>query len=60
MIKSAHKVILKSFVPYNLRFDHISHQDVIDHHTTAIARELMCDDSVDTVIFVTNGTYVYI
>ena len=60
IIDSARQAILKSFVPYNLGFGHIKRQDVIDHHTTTIARELMCGGDSNTAIVVVDGTYIYI
>ena len=30
--------VLKDLVPYNLRFEHVTRQNVIDRHTTTIAR----------------------
>ena len=60
IIKSAGEILLKIFVPYNLGFGHVSLQDVIDHCTTTIARELMCDGSADAVIIVIDDIYIYI
>ncbi|CAF2011931.1 unnamed protein product [Rotaria magnacalcarata] len=58
---SADQAIVKSFVPDNLGFGHVTPQDVIGRHTTAIARELMCGgDSTDTEIIIIDGTYLYI
>ncbi len=59
-VSSARQAILKTFVPYNLGFGHITHWDVIDHHTTTIAPELMCGDSSNAAIVVIDGTYIYI
>jgi hypothetical protein len=60
IIDSARQAILKSFVPYNLGFGHVKRQDVIDRHTTTIARELMCGGSSNTAVVVIDGTYIYI
>jgi len=60
IIDSARQAILKSFVPYNLGFGHIKRRDVIEHHTTTIARELMCGGDSNTAIVVVDGTYIYI
>ncbi|CAF4872633.1 unnamed protein product [Rotaria socialis] len=44
-----------------LGFGHVTREDVIGHHTTTIARELMCGgDSTDTAIIIIDGTYLYI
>ena len=44
----------------NLGFGHITRDDVIHHHTTTIARELMCGGTSNTAIVVIDGTYIYI
>ena len=60
-VNGARQTILKNFVPYNLGFKHVTRQDVIDYHTTTIARQLMCDgDGSNTAIVVIDGTYIYI
>ncbi|CAF2249795.1 unnamed protein product, partial [Rotaria magnacalcarata] len=57
----ARQAIVKSFVPDNLGFEHVTRQYVIGRDTTAIARELMCGgDSTDTAIIIIDGTYLYI
>jgi hypothetical protein len=60
IIDSARQAILKTFVPNHLGFGHVTRQDVIDHHTTTIARELMSGGSTSTAIAVLDGTYIYI
>ena len=60
IINSARQALLESFVPYNLGFNHITRQEIIDLNTTTIARELMCDGGEDTVVVVVDGTYIYI
>ena len=60
IIDSARQAILKNFVPYNLGFEHVTRQEVIDNHTTTIARELMCGGDSNTAIVVIDGTYIYI
>jgi hypothetical protein len=60
IIDSARQAILKTFVPNHLGFGHVTRQDVIDHHTTTIARELMSGGSTSTAIAVFDGTYIYI
>ncbi|CAF5204770.1 unnamed protein product, partial [Rotaria magnacalcarata] len=61
IINSARQAIVKSFVPDNLGFGHVTRVDVIGRHTTTIARELMCGgDSTDTPIIIIDGTYLYI
>ncbi|CAF4568929.1 unnamed protein product [Rotaria socialis] len=61
IINSARQAIVKSFVPDNLGFGHVTREDVIGRHTAAIARELMCGgDSTDTTIIIIDGAYLYI
>lgn len=60
IINSARQALMESFVPYNLGFNHITRQEIIDLHTTTIARELMCDGGEDTAIVVVDGTYIYV
>ena len=61
IINSTRQPIVNSFVPDNLGFGHVTREDVIGHHTTTIARELMCGgDSTDTAIIIIDGTYLYI
>ncbi|CAF3882825.1 unnamed protein product [Rotaria magnacalcarata] len=61
IINSTRQAIVKSFVPDNLGFGHVTREDVIGRHTTIIARELMCGgDSTDTAIIIIDGTYLYI
>ncbi|CAF3872858.1 unnamed protein product [Rotaria sp. Silwood1] len=60
IIDNARQAILKTFVPYYLGFGHVSRQDVIDHHTTTIARELMNGGGSNAAIVVIDGTYIYI
>ena len=60
IIDSARQALLTSFVPQNLGFGHITRDDVIHHHTTTIARELMCGGTSNTAIVVIDGTYIYI
>jgi hypothetical protein len=60
IINSARKAMVEDFVPYNLGFGHITRQEIIDRHTTTIARELMCGGGDDTAIVVIDGTYIYI
>jgi hypothetical protein len=51
---------MSKFVPENLGFDHITRRQIIDHHTSTIAGQLMCDDESDQAIIVADGTYIYI
>lgn len=59
-IKSARGALMRTFVPRNLGFNHISRREIIEQHTSAIARDLMCDEKSDKAIIVIDGTYIYI
>ncbi|CAF3126185.1 unnamed protein product [Rotaria sp. Silwood2] len=59
-IKSARSALMSTFVPLNLGFNHISRREIIEQHTSGIARDLMCDGKSDKAIIVVDGTYVYI
>ncbi|CAF1025014.1 unnamed protein product [Rotaria magnacalcarata] len=57
IINSARQAIVKSFVPDNFGFGHVTREDVIGRHTTTIARELMCGgDSTEAAIIIIDGT----
>ena len=51
---------MSTFVPRNLGFNHINRREIIEQHTSRIARDLMCDGKSDKAIIVVDGTYVYI
>ena len=59
-IESARTALISEFVPFNVGFNHISRREIIDQHTTTIARQLMCDNDNDTAVVVINSTYIYI
>ncbi|CAF1525916.1 unnamed protein product [Didymodactylos carnosus] len=59
VIESARKALLESFVPDHLGFSHINRRQIIDNHTTTIARELMGGRN-DTLVLIVDGTYIYI
>lgn len=57
---SAKNALMEDFVPKHLGFSHISREDVINHHTRPLAKELLCSMSDNPVILVLDGTYVYL
>ncbi|CAF4435900.1 unnamed protein product, partial [Didymodactylos carnosus] len=59
VIESARQALLESFVPDHPGFSHINRRQIIDNHTTTIARELMGGRN-DTLVLVIDGTYIYI
>ena len=59
-IESARTALISEFVPFNVGFNHISRREIIDQHTTTIAKQLMCDNDNDTAVLVIDSTYIYI
>ncbi|XP_056022083.1 uncharacterized protein LOC125673390 [Ostrea edulis] len=60
-IVSARTALIRDFVPYNLGFQHITREEVIENHTRQLARDLLSDDiTSNPAILVLDGTYVYI
>ena len=59
-LESARTALMRRFVPYHLGFEHITRRQIIDQHTSAISKHLMCDDKSDKAIIVADGTYIYI
>lgn len=47
------------FVPYNLGFEHITREDVINEHTRHLAQTLFGDIDKSQAILVLDGTYIY-
>ena len=60
VLESATSVLMSEFVPYNLEFSYISCREVINRHTTSIAKRLMCGNDNDTAVIIINSTYIYI
>ncbi|CAF0935192.1 unnamed protein product [Didymodactylos carnosus] len=60
ILESARSALMAEFVLYNLGFSHISRREIIDQHTTNIAKQLMCGNDNDTAVVVIDSTYVYI
>ena len=59
-LESARNAWISDFVPQNLGFSHIIRREIVDHHTSAIAQQLMCDTNFDRAIIVIDSTYIYI
>ncbi|CAF3376716.1 unnamed protein product [Rotaria socialis] len=59
-LKTVRAALMARFVPSNLGFNHITRQEIIDQHTSTMARRLMCDAESNTAIVVIDGTYLYI
>jgi hypothetical protein len=54
-LESARDALMTDFVPYNLGFSHITRREIIDQHTSTIARQLMCGDEADKAIVVVDS-----
>ena len=60
IIDSARQAAKSTFVPKYLGFSHVTRKDVIEYHTTTIARQLISGGSESTAVVVIDGTYIYI
>ena len=60
IINSGRQAASTTFVPKHLGFSHMTGKDVIDRHTSTLARQLISDGSDNTAIVVIDGTYIYI
>lgn len=60
IIDSARQAASTTFVPKHLGFSHVTREDVIDRHTTTLARQLISDGGDSTAIVIIDGTYIYI
>ncbi|XP_045173214.2 uncharacterized protein LOC123534842 [Mercenaria mercenaria] len=58
-ITSARLDLMESFVPENIGFEHISHSQFCENHTTPIAKELFTNAD-DQAVLVMDGTYIYV
>ena len=54
------RISLQYFVSQNVGFEHISHDDFVENHTTPIAKKLFSDNDDKTAILVLDGTYIFI
>ena len=59
-VNSARVALSRDFVPFNVGFQHIFRQEVIDKHTRPIAQTLFGVEGNPPAILVIDGTYVYI
>ncbi|XP_062607931.1 uncharacterized protein LOC134269743 [Saccostrea cucullata] len=59
IIPSVREALMQNFVPKHLGFQHISHQEFSQHHTTPIARKLFTTEE-DQAVIILDGTYIYI
>ena len=57
-LKSAHAMSMDRFVSYHLGLNHITPSEIINQHTSAISRQLMCGDEFSKAIIITDGTYM--
>ena len=58
-LHSVRKVLAQTVVPEHLGFNHISREEVIEHHTRKLAQDLLAENP-DQAILVLDGTYIYI
>ena len=58
-LNSCRLELMKTFVPENLGFTHLLRDDVINHHTRPLDKQLFPSDR-ESAIIVLDGTYIYI
>ena len=58
-VHTVRQALMAEFVPSNLGFPHVTREDIITHHTRALAQSLLAENS-DQAILVLDGTYIYI
>lgn len=59
-VQSARKALMADFVPRNIRFPHITREEIIRTHTRPLAQHLLSDITTAPAILVLDGTYIYI
>lgn len=59
IIPSVKEELMDTFVPKHLGFQHISHQEFCDKHTTPVARTLFTK-AEDEAVLLLDGTYIFI
>ena len=52
------EALMKSFVPLNLGFQHITRDTVLNLHQTVVATELLTNEP-DQIVLIADGTYLY-
>lgn len=59
-VATARKELNEHFTPYNIGFNHITREEVIDKHTRPLAQELFGNMNDPSAILVVDGTYIFI
>ena len=59
-INSARTALARDFVPYNLGFQHVTREEIINNHTRPIAQTLFGVEGNPPAIVVIDGTYIFI
>jgi hypothetical protein len=52
------EALMKTFVPLNLGFQHISRNEILADHQTVIATELLTSEP-DEIVLIADGTYLF-
>lgn len=60
IIKSAQLALLRDFVSEIISFNHITHEEVVENHTTDISKQLFPDPISNRVMLDLDGTYIFI
>ena len=58
IIHSAGNSLVTEFVPIHLDFEHLSHEELSQNHTTTFAKTLFTNDNLQAVV-VLDGTCIY-
>ena len=58
-VHAARTSLMQKYVPRNLGFQHMTHEEFVEKHTTTISKELFSTKENQAII-VLDGTYVYI
>lgn len=59
-ISSVRQHLMFSFVPLHLGVNHISREEVIQKHTSSVAKTIFTPDDDDKVMLVGDATYIYV
>ena len=51
---------MTEFVPYNLGLNHVDRNEIVNQHTSEIARQLICNYEPGKAIIAIDGIYIYI
>ena len=59
-VRTVRKALTQNFVPFNIGFEAVTREDVINKYTTEMARILFADGKRDVMILIMDGTYIFL